>query len=923
MLQLTNLKKKYVTGDLVQSALDGVSLNFRDNEFVAILGPSGSGKTTLLNIVGGLDRYDEGDLVINGVSTKKYSDRDWDAYRNHSVGFVFQSYNLIAHQSILSNVELALTISGINAKERKERAIQALQDVGLGDHLNKKPNQLSGGQMQRVAIARALVNNPDILLADEPTGALDTITSKQVIDLLKEVAKDRLVIMVTHNPELAHEYATRIVELRDGKMQSDSHPFEMDVKVEQPQANQKKSSSMSFLTALSLSFNNLRTKKGRTILTAFAGSIGIIGIALILALSGGVNDYIASLQQDTMSSYPITINSETVEMNAGPGGGGGGFLKGGGNSAARATVEEKTAIYADNSSLEQADMAAAEVTENNLSAFKTYLDDPTSEIYNYMSEQGVVYNYDVKFNVFASDPSGTIINTNNSPTTDTESTTTNENKGGGGAMATLTASVSSGADNFEQLMPGSDGQAVSQETIDSYDVLEGHWPEAYNEVVLVLDENNAISTPVLYQLGLMTLEEYETIEDQLANGEEVKTQSWNYEDVIGKNFQLITNSDYFIANENGTFTDIRGDKTYEDRLLEDATELTVVGVISPMADAANASITTAVAYTSELTNYVIDRTDDSLVVKAQESSAGKNVLTGLNFEAVDDTEKADQAKIYVSNSSVSEKASLYTQIQYSTLTSDTATVAAPVNVGQAQVPTDEVALAKAMDDWLADNPDQATLVGIYDDYITGSTYEDNLTEFGKVSYDAPSSISLYTESFEDKDLVDTAITNYNKTAGDENQITYTDYVALLTSSLTSMVNIITYVLIAFVSLSLVVSAIMIAIITHISVLERTKEIGILRAIGASKWNISQVFNAENFLIGFTSGLIGVGVTALLAVPISMVMRNLLSVDNFSIALDPGTSVILVIASVVITIISGLWPAHHAAKQDPVVALRSE
>ena len=923
MLQLTNLKKKYVTGDLVQSALDGVSLNFRDNEFVAILGPSGSGKTTLLNIVGGLDRYDEGDLVINGVSTKKYSDRDWDAYRNHSVGFVFQSYNLIAHQSILSNVELALTISGINAKERKERAIQALQDVGLGDHLNKKPNQLSGGQMQRVAIARALVNNPDILLADEPTGALDTITSKQVIDLLKEVAKDRLVIMVTHNPELAHEYATRIVELRDGKMQSDSHPFEMDVKGEQPKANQKKRSSMSFLTALSLSFNNLRTKKGRTILTAFAGSIGIIGIALILALSGGVNDYIASLQQDTMSSYPITINSETVEMNAGPGGGGGGFLKGGGNSAARATVEEKTAIYADNSSLEQADLAAAEVTENNLSAFKTYLDDPTSEIYNYMSEQGVVYNYDVKFDVFASDPSGTIINTNNSPTTDTESTTTNENKGGGGAMATLTASVSSGADNFEQLMPGSDGQAVSQETIDSYDVLEGHWPEAYNEVVLVLDENNAISTPVLYQLGLMTLEEYQTIEDQLANGEEVKTQSWNYEDVIGKNFQLITNSDYFIANENGTFTDIREDKTYEDRLLEDATELTVVGVISPMADAANASITTAVAYTSELTNYVIDRTDDSPVVKAQESSTGKNVLTGLNFEAVDDTEKADQAKIYVSNSSVSEKASLYTQIQYSTLTSDTATVAAPVNVGQAQVPTDEVALAKAMDDWLADNPDQATLVGIYDDYITGSTYEDNLTEFGKVSYDAPSSISLYTESFEDKDLVDTAITNYNKTAGDENQITYTDYVALLTSSLTSMVNIITYVLIAFVSLSLVVSAIMIAIITHISVLERTKEIGILRAIGASKWNISQVFNAENFLIGFTSGLIGVGVTALLAVPISMVMRNLLSVDNFSIALDPGTSVILVIASVVITIISGLWPAHHAAKQDPVVALRSE
>ena len=922
MLQLTNLKKKYVIGDFVQSALDGVSLNFRDNEFVAILGPSGSGKTTLLNIVGGLDRYDEGDLVINGVSTKKFKDRDWDAYRNHSIGFVFQSYNLIAHQSILSNVELALTISGISTKARKERAKKALQDVGLGEHLNKKPNQLSGGQMQRVAIARALVNNPDILLADEPTGALDTITSKQVIDLLKEVAKDRLVIMVTHNPELAYEYATRIVELRDGKMQSDSHPFEINVNGEQPKGNQKKRTSMSFLTALSLSFNNLWTKKGRTILTAFAGSIGIIGIALILALSGGVNDYIASLQQDTMSSYPITINSENIEMNVGPGGGGG-FLQGGGNSASAATIGEKTAIYADNSALEQADTATATVTENNLSAFKTYLDDPTSEIYTYMSEHSVVYNYDVKFDVFAIDSSGTIINTNDSPTTGTESTTTNENQGDGDVMAALTGNVSSGATNFEQLMPGSDGQAVSQMTIDSYDVLEGNWPEAYNEVVLVLDENNAISTPVLYQLGLMTLEEYQTIEDQLANGEEVTAQSWNYEDVIGKNFQLITYSDYFITNEDGTFTDISGDKTYEDRLLEEATDLTVVGVISPIADATNASITTAVAYTSELTNFVIDRTDDSLVVKSQEFSKGMNVLTGLNFEAVDDTEKANQAKTYASNLSVSEKASLYTQIQYSKLTSDTAPVATAANVVQAQAPTDEVTLAKAMDDWLANNPDQATLVGIYDDYITGSTYEDNMTEFGKVSYDAPSSISLYTESFEDKALVDAAITNYNKTAGDENQITYTDYVALLTSSLTSMVNIITYVLIAFVSLSLVVSAIMIAIITHISVMERTKEIGILRAIGASKGNISQVFNAENFLIGFTSGLIGVSVTALLAVPISTLMGNLLSVETFSIALSPVTAGILVAANVAITIISGLWPAHRAAKQDPVVALRSE
>lgn len=916
MLQLHNLKKKYITGELIQWALDDVSLNLRDSEFVAILGPSGSGKTTLLNIIGGLDQYDAGDMVINGVSTKAYKDRDWDAYRNHSIGFVFQSYNLIAHQSILANVELALTISGTNAQERKERAKKALEDVGLGDHLHKKPNQLSGGQMQRVAIARALVNDPDILLADEPTGALDTHTSRQVMDLLQEVAADRLVIMVTHNPELAHEYATRIVELRDGRIQADSHPFVIS-RDKQAETNKKKRTAMSFLTALSLSFNNLWTKKGRTLLTAFAGAIGIIGIGLILALSGGVNAYIATLQEDTMASYPITINAEEVART---GGGPGALLGGNGQQTADAD-RDLTAVYADSSALEPTDAADAAVTENNLAAFKAYLDDPASEIHDYVGADGIVYNYDVKFDVFATDATGAVRDTNEAPADGTSSDTESAAQRGPD-MAALAGNAPSGADNFEQLLPGSEGGSVSQVTLDSYELLNGSWPQAYDEVVLVLDENNSIPTAVLYQLGILTLEEYQAIEAQVAEGETAEAPSWEYAEMLGQTFQLIPYSAYYIANGDGLFTDVSADKTYEERLLEGATDLTVVGIIRPLPDAANASITKAVAYTSELTDHVIALTNESEVVVAQEAAADINVLNGLAFTATNDAEKASQAASYAAGLSISEKAALFNQIQYSQ-PQTVASIGTPVTANTMPVATDEVALAEAFDAWLADEPDQDALLDIYEDYIAGATYADNLARFGKVSYDSPSSISIYTDSFADKDLVDGAIDNYNATAGDNDQIAYTDYVALLTSSLTSMVNIITYVLIAFVSLSLVVSSIMIAIITHISVLERTKEIGILRAIGASKANISQVFNAENFLIGFASGLIGVAMTALLSVPITAIMGNLLAVDSFSITLGPLTALVLVTASVVITIISGLWPAYRAAKQDPVVALRSE
>lgn len=915
MLQIESISKQYKTGDLVQTALDRVSLNLRDNEFVAILGPSGSGKTTLLNIIGGLDRYDSGDLIIGGVSTKKYKDRDWDSYRNHTIGFVFQSYNLIPHQSVLANVELALTIGGISRSERRNRAKMALEQVGLGNQLHKKPNQMSGGQMQRVAIARALVNDPDILLADEPTGALDTETSIQVMELLKEVAKERLVVMVTHNPELAEEYATRIVKLRDGKITDDSDPFKVDsTKLAPPEHKNMGRSSMSLLTSLSLSFNNLRTKKGRTILTAFAGSIGIIGISLILALSSGVNNYIANIQKDTMTSYPITINAESVGMT-GMMDGQSGRMMGGTSGSTSTETTDRTGVYADNSDLES-NGAAVSTTENDLTAFKQYLDDPDSDIHQYIGESGIIYNYDVKFNVFTQDETGTTIDTNIDPDPDSETTT----MGLGGGMSEMSslmsgASASSGAENFEQLNPGPEGTGVSQVTTDSYDVVYGNWPENYNEVVLVLDENNSISTSVLYQLGFITKDEYQSIEEQIKNDEDADVPSWNYDELCGHTFQLIPFSDYYIENSDGTFTDVQDDKNYEEQLLDNSLELKVVGVIRPTKDAANATLSATVAYTSALTEYVIEHTNNSAVVQAQEKTPAVNVINGMDFEAASDDAKIAQATSYISKLNISDKASMYSSILY-----DQSSKGGPGAMGETM---DETALAAAMDQWLEETPDSATLLSVYNEYVAGSTYDDNMTDFGKVSYDTPDSISIYTDSFENKDAVSDCITKYNKTVDEDSQITYTDYVELLTSSLTSIVNIISYVLIAFVSVSLVVSCIMIGIITHISVLERTKEIGILRAIGASKRNISQVFNAETFIIGICSGLLGVAISMLLTIPINAVINSLLDSDTLKATLLPGYAVILIAISMAITVLGGLLPARKAAKKDPVVALRSE
>ena len=902
MLEIKNISKRYKTGELEQIVLDKLSLDLRDNEFVAILGPSGSGKTTLLNIIGGLDHYDSGDLIINGISTKNYKERDWDTYRNHTIGFVFQSYNLIPHQTILSNVELALTISGISKSERKQRAKDALEKVGLGEQLHKKPNQLSGGQMQRVAIARALVNNPDILLADEPTGALDSETSIQVMDLLKEVAKDRLVVMVTHNPELADKYASRIVRLQDGKIVGDTNPPSQIIHSDKGLNKYNKKSSMSFLVSLSLSFNNLITKKGRTLLTSFAGSIGIIGIALILALSSGVNTYIQDIQKETMTSYPITITDKTIDMQRMMDKRRSNFTKG-----TNKNNKEKDGIYADSSSLE----LHASTVENDLTSFKKYLDNKDSEIHKYIGENGIVYSYNVSFDVYAYNPDEKVINT--SMDVQNQNTPSSPWKKMQSNMSSFLGSSSKGAKNFEELMPGSDGQTVSKVTTDSYDLLYGKWPSKYDEVILVLNENNAIDTSVLYQLGIINKDEYEDTQNKIKNGEKVKPFNWTYKDLCKKTFYLVPSCDYYIKDDN-TFKYIGDDSAYTNQLMDNALPLKITGVIRPKDDAANATLSTPVAYTSLLTNYIIDYTNKSDVVNAQEKTPEINVLNNIAFDAKNDEAKISDTKKYLQQLSISQKSSLFNMLISN---QDEYLSYLP------QFEMDETALANMIDEWVETSTDEDMLLYLYDDYLSHESYEDNLSNFGKVSYDAPSSISIYTDSFDDKEGVSACIADYNQSVGKKERITYIDYVALITSSITSMVNMISYVLIAFVAVSLIVSCIMIGIITHISVLERTKEIGILRAIGASKANISQVFNAETLIIGLCSGVIGVIVSMILTIPINNIIHTLADNDAVNAYLPIGAAGILIIISVVITVIGGLLPAYKAAKKDPVIALRSE
>ena len=899
MLQIKKISKQYITGDLHQQALDEVSLCLRDNEFVAVLGPSGSGKTTLLNIIGGLDRYDSGDLVINGISTQKYQDRDWDSFRNHTIGFVFQSYNLIPHQSVLANVELALTISGISRKERKHRAKLALEQVGLGNQLHKRPNQMSGGQMQRVAIARALVNDPDILLADEPTGALDTETSVQVMDLLKQVAKDRLVVMVTHNPELAQQYATRIVKLRDGRIVDDSNPYQVDEEaLEPPKHKNMGKASMSFGTALSLSFNNLRTKKARTLLTAFAGSIGIIGIAMILALSTGVKNYITDVQKDTMNSYPVTLEAQTVDLS--------GFI---GNGHGTGETEEAKhpldGVYSNTTEWELASTFVSSITENNLTGFKKYLDDPSSPIHEHIGQNGIIYSYDTKFSVYTRDPDGELVNTNGSTLTTEQSPA---------AMMGNMPMQSRG--NCAELMPGQNGELLSRALVDSYELVYGGWPQAYDEIVLVVNPNQELSATTLYQLGYLPAAEYRQLYAKILAGEPVTMEecSFTYEQICGKEFYLLSECDKYVKNDNETFRYYEDGSSELETLLEDALRLRIVGVIRPVEDGA-VSVGAVLGYTKELTDRLITAAEESAVVKAQKNNKTVNVISGLSFTPGNDAQKEADAKAYLASLGVTEKAQMAKEMLPVIYRDDPATL-------QQMMAQGETELAAMLDRYLQ-NPDTQTLLGIYDRYISTGTYEENLEKFGVVSLDAPNSINIYADSFEDKDQIAECIAEYNRDAAEEDQISYTDYVALLMSSVTTIVDVISYVLIAFVSVSLVVSSIMIGVITYISVLERTKEIGILRAIGASKRNIAQVFNAETCIIGVCSGLIGIGITMLSLIPINWVVQLLWDAENVKAVLPVPAAILLVLLSILLTWFGGLLPSMTAAKKDPVTALRTE
>lgn len=923
MLKIKNIHKEYKTGDLVQKALDGVSLSFRKNEFVAILGPSGSGKTTLLNVIGGLDRYDTGDLIINGVSTKKYNDRDWDSYRNHTIGFVFQSYNLIPHQTVLSNVEIALTVSGVSKSERRQRAIDALTEVGLKDHLHKRPNQLSGGQMQRVAIARALVNNPDILLADEPTGALDSDTSVSVMNLLKEVAKDRLVIMVTHNPELAYEYCNRIVSFRDGKITNDTAPFEIEDDEVSIYKNFGKT-SISFLTSLSLSFNNLKTKKGRTLLTAFAGSIGIIGIALILSFSTGVNTYIEDIQRETMASYPIVIEKESIDMSS---------LMGSGNGPRQTedVTHDLDKVYSNSKDLEMVEKAASSIAKNNLTEFKNYLDDKDSEIHKYVGDNGIIYGFDAKFDIYTTDTNDELIYTDgntvaydNTYAKNLETLTSdatpgakppvNMSQGGVPTSSDILNASNASLDIFEELLPGSNDELVNDFIKDNYDLLYGQWPTSKDEVVIILDENNEISLPNLYALGFLPSDEYETIINDIEDGEDIEfdTHDFEYSDMLNKSFTLLTASDYYEEIDSDRFEYVGDNQSkFDDILNESGLKLKVSGIIKPVEDSDAATLTGTVGYTKALSDYVIEHSNDSAVVNAQIENENLNILNGISFKPEDDDKKVSDTKEYISNLPVSEKADLAGLFAQND----------PSNA-QSISSMSELQLSQMVDQSI-DYLDDESLIEIYDNYISSGSYDDNMDTFGYSSYDAPSSISIYTDTFEDKEGLTLSIENYNSNASEENQIVYTDFVALMTSSLTTIIDVISYVLIAFVAVSLIVSSIMIGIITYISVLERTKEIGILRAIGASKRNITHIFSAENFIIGLLSGVIGIASAMIITIPINNIIHNLLGTNDVNAYLSIKSALILIILSVIITFVGGVIPSKKASKKDPVTALRTE
>ena len=868
MLKLANIVKNYTTGAQTVSALKGVSITFRPSEFVAILGHSGCGKTTLLNIIGGLDQYTSGDLIIRGRSTKNFKSKDWDTYRNHSVGFVFQSYNLIPHQTVLANVELALTLSGVKKAERRRRAKEALEKVGLGDQLNKKPNQMSGGQMQRVAIARALVNDPEILLADEPTGALDSETSVQVMELLKEIAQDRLVIMVTHNPELAETYATRTVRLLDGNIIGDSDPYD-DTNAAIAPSNKQGHAFMSALTAFTLSLSNLMTKKGRTILTAFAGSIGIIGIALILSISTGINNYIEDMERDTLSSYPITLQSQTIDLGA---------MMGAMKPNKDQIVFEEDKIYSSNVMTGMMDMMLSSATNNNLKAFKTFLESGHSGMEGLVSE--IRYLYSTPLNIYKSDLSDGIFQISPNSIFD--------QLGMGNQSSGM---MSSNMEVWVQLTSNRDLLETQ------YEVLAGDYPNQWNQVVLVVDENNRITDFTLYSLGLLDLDELkQALQDTIAGKEpqiDTSIHEYTYDDFLGLDFKLLPSTDYY-QEENGIWVDKSQDEMFLTSQLQKAKDVTVVGILRPKSDAAGTT-TGVIGYTGELMLELIDMVNNSAIVTAQKNEPTVDIFTGLPFADPD-----AEAKQYT----MAEIEAMMPMMPSESQTQLNGLIA----MMRAQGKTDEE-IAATISKLMASATSSATLDG-------------NLTLLGVSDLDNPTGINIYPVDFEAKDKITAIIADYNKGKEESDQLTYTDYVGLMMSFVTTFVNAVSYILIAFVGISLVVSSIMIGIITNISVLERTKEIGILRAVGASKKDISRVFNAETFIIGLAAGLVGIVVTQILLIPTNFLIQKVAELDA-SAVLHPVAAVILVLISVGLTLIAGLIPSRNAANKDPVVALRTE
>ncbi len=869
MLQLKGITKNYLSGDNEVKALKGIDLEFRESEFVSILGQSGCGKTTMLNIIGGLDRYTSGDLVINGKSTKQFKDKDWDTYRNHSVGFVFQSYNLIPHQTVLANVELALTISGVGKEERRKRAIDALTKVGLGDQINKKPNQMSGGQMQRVAIARALVNDPDILLADEPTGALDSKTSEQVMEILKDISKDRLIIMVTHNPELAEKYSSRIIKLLDGKVTDDSNPYTATKKdLDRARTKKQKSgkASMKFTTAVHLSLNNLMTKKGRTFLTSFAGSIGIIGIALILSLSNGMQSYINKVEEDTLSSYPITIEESSIDMTS--------MMETmmGKNDGEKHGNDK---IYSRAIMGDMLETLSSKVQTNNLKEFKEFVENGDSDIKNYIN--AIQYGYNLDLNIYKEED-GSVYKVNPSSVLE---------KIGFGDMVKAQEQSTS-------IISSSSGLAMAEtdvwtEMLDNkdlinsqYDVLAGRMPEKYNEVVLIADKNNEVSDYTLYSLGIKDVSELGNAMEKLKNGEEIKTNdeknSYSYDELLNYKFKVLLNTDYYKKVGN-VWQDMTNDEDYMKQIVDNAEEIQIVGIIKPNENTVASSSAGLIGYNKELKEYVINKVNGTEIVKEQKANPEINVFTGIKFPentngTFDYTQLSDEQKAYMATLSEAEL---------------------------------------------------AQLMQTYSNNAS-ATYDNNLSQLGVVDLDNPSTINLYPKDFDSKDKIADIITDYNnkqtEQGKDENVINYTDLVGIMMSSVSTIINVISYVLIAFVGISLVVSSIMIGIITYISVLERTKEIGILRSIGASKKDVSRVFNAETLLVGLVAGLIGIGVTLLLDIPINIMIEHLVSISGIA-KLPWVGGIILVAISVGLTMLAGLIPAKFAAKRDPVEALRSE